>query len=428
MMRLATGLVVLGLLLPRGAAAQDDRIRLGIQYQPGVQPGIVVVAQPGLDSVRKVIERDLDFSDRFEVAFLTEEAGRISGAFNTELFKGLGVTWGVELQNATGGVVARLHHLPSGEIRQQWVRMLDPRAEGDARMLIHRLSDDITEVATAVRGVAATRIFFSLDDAIWRIDPDGANMQRVSRGTGIAMSAAAAPDGQRVAYTELRDYAGVIVLQNLLTGARQQVPGTNVGGQSITPAFSPNGREMIFTRTAEEGTDLYAVDIAQSCCVRRLTTGGKLAASLSPTYSPDGRRVAFVSDRGGSAQIFVMDADGTNQRVLVPFEYGQTGASHSPDWSPDGAAVAFHRDVAGGRQIHVYEFASGRTRTVTTSGRNEDPSWAPDARHLVFTSTRTGRNQLWILDLESGRMRQLSNLTGRARLAAWSARAGQPNT
>jgi TolB protein len=123
-----------------------------------------------------------------------------------------------------------------------------------------------------------------------------------------------------------------------------------------------------------------------------------------------------------------MDADGTNQRVLVPFEFGQTGPSQSPDWSPDGAAVAFHRDVAGGRQIHVYELTTGRTRTVTTSGRNEDPNWAPDARHLVFTSTRTGRNQLWILDLESGRMRQLMNVTGKPRLAAWSPRVGQPTS
>lgn len=421
-------LLLLVALVPSAAQGQDDRIRLGIQYQAGVRPGIVVLAQPGLDSVRKIIERDLDFSDRFEIGFLEADAGTLTGPFNPALFRTLGVTWGVELQLAEGGVAAILHHLPTGEVRQQWLRMLDVRGEGDARMMVHRLSDDITEAVTATRGIAATRIFFSRDNDIWRVDSDGANAQRVSRGTGIAMSATVSPDGQRVAFLEHRDYAGVIVLQNLLSGARQQVPGTNVGGVSLTPAFSPNGREMTFARSGEEGTDLYAVDIAQSCCVRRLTTGGKLAASLSPTYSPDGRRIAFVTDRGGSAQIFVMDADGSNQRGLVPFDYGQTGPSHSPDWSPDGAAIAFHRDVAGGRQIHVHEFTTGRTRTVTTSGRNEDPSWAPDARHLVFTSTRTGRNQLWVLDLESGRMRQLMTLTGRPRLAAWSPRVGQPTS
>lgn len=421
-------LLLAAVLVPSLMQAQDDRIRLGIQYQAGVRPGIVVMAQPGLDSVRKIIERDLDFSDRFEIAFLEAEAGTLTGPFNPALFRTLGVIWGVELQLAEGGVAAILHHLPSGEVRQQWLRMLDVRGEGDARMMIHRLSDDITETVTATRGIAATRIFFSRDKEVWRIDSDGANAQRVSRGTGIAMSPTVSPDGQRIAFSELRDYAGVVVLQNLLSGARQQVPGTNVGGQSITPAFSPNGREMTFARSGEGGTDLYAVDIAQSCCVRRLTTDGKLADNLSPTYSPDGRRVAFVSARGGSPQIFVMDADGSNQRGLVPFDYGQTGPSNSPDWSPDGSAIAFHRDVAGGRQIHVHEFTTGRTRTVTTSGRNEDPSWAPDARHLVFTSTRTGRNQLWVLDLESGRMRQLMTLAGNPRLAAWSPRVGQPTS
>jgi TolB protein len=114
-----------------------------------------------------------------------------------------------------------------------------------------------------------------------------------------------------------------------------------------------------------------------------------------------------------------MDADGANQRPLVPFDGGD-GAAFAPEWSPDGERIAFHRDVAGGRQILVYDFSSGRARAVTSIGRNEDASWAPDSRHLVFRSTRGGGDQLWVLDVESGTPRQLTNVNGRARLPAWS--------
>jgi len=128
-----------------------------------------------------------------------------------------------------------------------------------------------------------------------------------------------------------------------------------------------------------------------------------------------------MSTRPGRGQIYVTDADGANQRVLVPYG-GDDGSAYSPDWSPDGARVAFHRDVAGGKQILVYDFGSGRATAVTSLGRNEDPSWAPDSRHLVFRSSRGGGDQLWIVDTESGSgsLRQLTRLNGPARVPAWS--------
>jgi TolB protein len=287
-------------------------------------------------------------------------------------------------------------------------------------MPIHELSDEIIKAATGAQGIAATRILFQYGTAIWSIDSDGANMTQVTRGTGIATSPTWSGDGSRIAFTELRDYGGVIILQNLATGARQTAPSTTGSGQAITPAISPLGGELLFGWSTDRGTDIYRVDIARMCCVLALTAGGKLADNLSPAYSPDGRRVAFVSTRPGRPQIYVMDQDGANQRALVPFDGSETGASFAPEWSPDGERIAFHRDIAGGRQVMVFDFASGRATAVTSVGRNEDPSWAPDSRHLVFRSSRSAGQQLWVLDLETGMTRQLTNVNGRARLPAWS--------
>jgi TolB protein len=405
--------------IPASPLPAQDRIALGITYRAGARPGMLVMARPGLDSVRKIVERDLQFSDRFEMAIVPDTTGALDAPLNVGLFASLGLTWAIELSPTVGGVEAKLHHLPSGEMRLRVIRGVDPAGVGPSRLLIHRLSDELLVAAVGGKGIAATRVLFQLGDAIWMVDSDGANLTRVSRGTGIATSPAWSPDGRRIAYTELRDYAGVIVLQTAASGARQTVPRPTGGSLAATPAFSPDGSAMTFAMSGEGGTDLYAVDLARMCCVRPLTASGRLADNMNPTYSPDGRRVAFMSTRPGRGQIYVMDADGANQRPLVPFDGGD-GAAFSPEWSPDGERVAFHRDVAGGRQVLVYDLGSGRTRAVTSVGRNEDPSWAPDSRHLVFRSTRGGGDQLWVLDTESGAIRQLTNVNGRARLPAWS--------
>jgi TolB protein len=411
-------MTVLGAAIP--LAGQDSgRVALNLNYRAGARPGIIVLAREGLDSVRTVIERDLQFSDRFVMAFLPEGAAPLGDSVNTALYRQAGLTWAVELQPIPGGLEASLHDLRTGERRVRMLRTIDRTATGEGRMAIHRLSDTLTLVASGGRGIAASRVMFVFGDAIWSVDSDGANLKRVTRGVGKALSPAWSPDGGQIAYTELRDYAGPIILQNLASGSRQTVPGSNRGGNALTPTFSPAGREMIYASSTESGTDLWRVDIGRMCCAAPLTSGGKLADNLSPTYSPDGRRVAFESTRPGRNQIYVMDADGADQKPLVPYNF-DTGPSFAPEWSPDGLRIAFHRDIAGGRQVMVYDFGTGVARAVTSTGRNEDPQWAPDSRHLVYRSTRGGREQLWVLDIESGALRQLTNVNGKARLPAWS--------
>ncbi len=114
-----------------------------------------------------------------------------------------------------------------------------------------------------------------------------------------------------------------------------------------------------------------------------------------------------------------MAADGTDQELLVPFDFGTTGNSNGPEWSPDGTRLVFHREVDRAPQVWTFELASRRLVQKTSLGRNEDPSWAPDGRHVVFVSDRAGRRQLFVLDLETGRVRQLRT-PGTARLPAWS--------
>ena len=183
-------------------------------------------------------------------------------------------------------------------------------------------------------------------------------------------------------------------------------------------AFSPDGKLLAFSRSGEDGTDVYTYNLPQDCCLQRLTVG-RFSDNLSPTFSPDGRRIAYVSTRAGAPQIYVMSVDGTGQELFAPFDYGVTGSSNAPEWSPDGTRIAFHRDVAGSPQVFLMDVRSRVVQQLTSAGRNEDPTWAPDGRHLAFVSSRTGSRQLWTIDAESGRVRQVTSIGG-ARLPSWS--------
>jgi TolB protein len=153
----------------------------------------------------------------------------------------------------------------------------------------------------------------------------------------------------------------------------------------------------------------------------RRVSVGRGSVNVQPSFSPDGNQLAFMSDRSGHPEVYIMDADGTNADIFTAFNFGDQNYRASPDWSPDGRQVAFQSRIDDRFQIFTMSLRDRQPRQLTSEGENEDPSWAPDGRHLVFSSTRSGTRQLWILDTESGRLRQLTQVGG-SQLPAWSPR------
>jgi TolB protein len=448
----------------RQAVCQDtstiDRgVRIGIIYRPGVRPGLVMLPRTGmgLDSVRALVARDLDYSDRFEVITLpggdsirlatpstaprgtgggggtrrsgtgtAATGGPQSGGLNYPLYQALGADFALDITATGDTTVATLHDIAAAGVRRS-VRVTLPRlGDPDFRQAVHRLADQAVQAALGTPGIAATRVLFVKDGKVYQIDEDGADQKLVSSTDRQAMSPAWGADGRHFAYMEFQAGKGWLYLQEMATGKRTAVSTTG-SALDFTPAFSPDGQTLAFSRATEEGTDVYTINIKNNCCLRRLTVG-RFSDNLSPTFSPDGQRIAFVSTRPGLPQIYVMAADGTDQQLFAPFDYGVTGSSNAPEWSPDGQSVAFHRDVAGTLQVFVLDVRTRTVRQLTSVGRNEDPTWAPDSRHLAFVSDRSGYRQLWIIDLDTGRIRPLLQQSG-ARLPAWSPRLSEaPST
>jgi TolB protein len=435
-----------GALRAQDTAAMDRGVRIGIVYRPGVRPGLVVLPAAGgaaLDSVRAILGRDLDYSDRFEVIALpggdSLRAGGAGGAggagsaatvaggaaamraggLNYPLYQALGADFAVAVAAAPPDTtVVTVHDVTARAVRRTFRARLPAPANPGFRMAVHRLADRVLEAALGVAGIAATRILFVMQGTVYAIDADGAALRAVATSEHELLSPAWAPDGRRFAYMEFWEGHGRLVVQDATTGKRTVV--TTGQALDFTPVFAPDGTTLAFSRATEEGTDIFTINARDGCCLQRLTVG-RFYDNLSPTYSPDGQRIAFVSTRAGLPQIYVMAADGTDPQLFAPFDYGVTGASNAPEWSPDGQAVAFHREVGGTLQIFVLDVRTRAVRQLTSVGRNEDPTWAPDSRHLAFVSDRSGYRQLWVIDLETGRIRPLLPQSG-ARLPAWSPR------
>jgi TolB protein len=407
----------------------QEGVRVGITYQPGVRPGLLVLEGPGdawLDSIRTILRRDLEFSDEFEVITLppddSTELGIGSGPsgefVNYRLYSALGSDVAVRVRPGEP-LTLFVYDVGAETVRRELAVTVPPLEDAGFRMAVHRISDEVVRSVTGQAGIAATRFLFLQRGRIYRVDSDGADVQPVTPAGAQTFSPAWSPGGRQVAYTEFHDQGGRLYVQAVDGGARRLV-GTTDRALNYTPAFSPDGRTLVFSRSDDGGTDVFAYDVERDCCIQRLTSG-RFADNLSPTFSPDGRRIAFVSTRAGAPQIYAMSSDGTGQELFAPFDYGVTGSSNAPEWSPDGRNVAFHRDVGGSPQIFLMDVQSRTVRQLTSAGRNEDPTWAPDGRHLAFVSSRTGNRQIWVIDLETGRVRQVTR-GGEARLPAWSGR------
>ena len=406
------------------AAAQDPArgVRIGISYTTD-RPGVVVlpIAGPLGDSIRAMVQRDLDFGDR--VAVVGQDAlppqADDGAAPNYALLARLGAAAAVQAVVSGAGVRVTLHDVGAKRVAETEDFAIPGAAlSREWRHGVHGVSDVLEEWITGVRGIAQTRVAYVRGAELRVVDSDGAVDVRLPVNSRV-LSPAWHPSGELLAYNTF-GLRSEVILHDAGSGRPRVISATR-GGVNQTPAFSPDGRTLVYAHAYEsgEGSDLFVVGMDGSPARRITVARGTI--NVSPTFSPDGRRLAFTSSRSGHPEVYVMDADGTNAELLTPYVFGEQSYQSNPDWSPDGRMVAYQSQIAGRFQVKTINLRDRTTRQLTSEGQNEDPSWAPDGRHLVFASSRTGARELWVIDVETGRARQLTRAPG-ARLPAWSRR------
>lgn len=417
----------------RIARAQDTTFR-GITLVGNYDPtrdkiSVVVLPVTGAygDSVRAIVQRDLDYSDRFNViAVDSADPSALRGTgpaarLNYPLFARLGASGIVQITPSGAGLHVVLHDVAKSQVVNVADFPLPAAGLGrDWRMAVHRASDEVERWMTGQRGISATRIAYLRGRFSMRIiDSDGADEITVPTDSN-PVSPAWNPAGTMLVYSTYGSVGSRIVLIDLATGRSRTVAAAPRNTQYITPEFTHDGASILFARSGEEGSDIYSIGLTGNDAPRRLTVG-RGAINTNPTPSPDGQRIVYVSNVLGRPELYIMDSDGTNADVLTNYDFSENNYRSDPDWSPDGRLIAYQERLGGRFQIRTIRASGGTPKQYTSEGENEQPSWAPDSRHLVFTSSRTGVRQLWIMDTESGRVRQLTKSAG-SRLAAWSVR------
>jgi TolB protein len=403
-------------------------VRLSLNYAVGSKPGVLVLPLAGDDgdSVRTILQRDLDNDDRVTIVALDVAAARAllptaSGKLNFAVFAKMGVAAIIRPQVGVTGLTVTMYDVASKQLLQTGNFKIPPEANTPAwRFALHGVSDQLEEWIFGSRGVAQTRILYSGGSSqIWIIDSDGACARQLTSPdlTTIAMSPAWHPGGTTFVFSGFTSHGTQIGVYTMATGKTHWQRATP-RGLNTTPSFSPDGHTIAFANGAERGTEVMLADADDELPARRITVG-RGSDNTQPVFSPDGRQIAFTSGRPGHPEVYTMDVDGTNVQLLTEFAYGEQNYRASPDWSPNGQKIAYESRIGGNFQILTIDLRDRSTKQYTSDGVNEDPSWAPDARHIVFSSTRSGVRQLWVVDAESGRLRQLTHVSG-ARLPAWS--------
>ena len=166
------------------------------------------------------------------------------------------------------------------------------------------------------------------------------------------------------------------------------------------PAVSRDGKRLAFSKV------VFDVNIW-----RVAADGGTAATPLidSPLsdmgaqYSPNGLRIVFQSNRSGSDDLWVCDAQGANPVRLVAGRGSQLG---NPKWSSDGSVIAFEWKPQGRPAIYLVPSEGGAPRKLVADG--SVPAWSHDGRFVYFASNRSGLPSIWRIAAEGGTGTQLT--------------------
>ncbi|MDR3362138.1 MAG: translocation protein TolB [Desulfovibrio sp.] len=251
---------------------------------------------------------------------------------------------------------------------------------------------------------------------VWLVKPTGRDLRQITNMPGEALSPAWSPDGRFVVFSHIDPKSHALGIWDHSNGKVQRIrfPGNVV----IGPAFMPDNKVAVALSNGKYPVIFQLNHVFQKERVLEQSD----AINVSPTFDRTGTQMAFTSSRLGGPQIFLKDlGSGSITRVSKNGSYNtEANLSH------DGTLVVYSRMTDFGHRIFVQDMITGAERQISFGpGSDEQPSFCADSYFIAFASSRGGGRGIYLTTRHGGDAKQVPTGGGLAAFPRWSVPAAQ---
>lgn len=208
------------------------------------------------------------------------------------------------------------------------------------------------------------------------------------------------PDGRHVVFTRHKGSTILLFVRELASNKEERLTMSDTA--ECDAVFSPDGKHLLFAfdkvSPGQGDLEIHRFSWDERTPAPVATSRKGLSHEESPTWAPSGKRFAFTSTYQGNQEIYAADIDGEEWTRLTD----DAATDAHPAWSPDGKTIAFVTSRWGNFEIALMDPDGGNLRRFTTAvGMDDYPCWSPDGKWLAWTSNRDGNLEIYVQDVSA---------------------------